>query len=110
MSDQMIANLMADYHWQYSIYAVLGIAALSLASKWLLTALVPTFRQSARVNQATYLEKMKKPAYAANQAWNRKWSLLYLAVIYGAILPFCLTMDAQPWWRVVRDVVVILMV
>ena len=45
----------------------------AVAAHWqaLLTALVPTFRQSARVNQATYQEKMKKPAYAANQAWNR---------------------------------------
>jgi sterol desaturase/sphingolipid hydroxylase (fatty acid hydroxylase superfamily) len=110
MADQTIANLLANYHWQYSLYAGLGIAALSLASQWLFTALVPTFRQSAQVNRATFLEKMKKPAYAANQAWNRKWSLLYLVVFFGGIMPFCLTLAPHPWWRVVRDIVVILMV
>ena len=46
---------------------------------------------------------------AANQRWNRRWSLLFIVVIFGLILPFCLTAEPQPWTRVLRDMVVILM-
>jgi sterol desaturase/sphingolipid hydroxylase (fatty acid hydroxylase superfamily) len=31
-------------------------------------------------------------------------------VIFGAIMPFCVTLATQPWWRVLWDVFVILMV
>jgi sterol desaturase/sphingolipid hydroxylase (fatty acid hydroxylase superfamily) len=52
---------------------------------------------------------MEKPTYAANQAWNRKWGLIFIAAIYGLILPFCVTLEGHPWWRIPRDVVAILM-
>jgi sterol desaturase/sphingolipid hydroxylase (fatty acid hydroxylase superfamily) len=53
---------------------------------------------------------MENPRYAANQSMNRKWGAAFTLVIFALILPFCLTADAQPWWRVVLDCAVILMV
>lgn len=103
------APLAAAYHWQLSLYAALGIAAVTIAGKRLLL-LIPAVREAQRLNARAYAAKLAKPAYAANQRWNRKWGLFYWAVIFVAILPFCLTLDAQSVWRVVRDIVVILMV
>ncbi|MBU6269146.1 MAG: sterol desaturase family protein, partial [Sphingomonadales bacterium] len=48
--------------------------------------------------------------YADNQKWNAKWGAIDTLVIFGLILPFCLTLDAQPWWQILRDCFVILMV
>ena len=106
---QFLAALVESYHWQLSLYTALGIAAVTVIGKRLLL-LAPAVREAAGLNQAAYAAKMAKPAYAANQTWNRKWGLFYWAIIFVAILPFCLTSEAQPWWEVLRDVVVILMV
>jgi sterol desaturase/sphingolipid hydroxylase (fatty acid hydroxylase superfamily) len=101
-------HLWAQYHWLLSIYAGVGIIAVSLLGKQLVL-LVPTFREAGQLNKETFQKKMERPSYAANQMWNRKWSALYLVVIFGLILPFCLTASPQPWWRMPRDIVVILM-
>jgi sterol desaturase/sphingolipid hydroxylase (fatty acid hydroxylase superfamily) len=108
MNTAFLASIFAHYHWLYSLYAALGIAAVSLIGKQILM-LFPTFRAAGQLNQAVLQTRMERPSYAANQKWNRKWAMIYLAVIFGVILPFCLTLAAQPWWRIPRDIVVILM-
>jgi sterol desaturase/sphingolipid hydroxylase (fatty acid hydroxylase superfamily) len=109
MNTPLVAWLMAHYQWQLSLYAGLGIVAVSLISKYV-SLLHPTFREAHELNQAALRDRMAKPRYAANQAWNRKWSILYLLVIFGVILPFCLTLQATSWWVMLLDIVVILMV
>ncbi len=86
-----------------------GIAVATLVLHFLL-GLVPTFRAAGKLNRDTFRKKMEKPNYAANQAWNRKWSGVFLVVIFAGILPFCLTLDPVPWWNVLIDIVAILMV
>lgn len=108
MNTPYFASLMQQYHLLYSLYAAAGIAAVTFVGHRLLR-LVPAFKAASELNEQAYEAKMQKPAYAANQRWNRNWGLLDWAVIFGLILPFCVTMDAQPWWRILRDVVVILM-
>ncbi|MFA7585329.1 MAG: sterol desaturase family protein [Novosphingobium sp.] len=101
-------RLIEAYEWQLSVYAALGIMAVTLLGKRLLM-LVPTFREAARINTEAVDRKMENPRYAANQKWNRKWGAFYWLVIFGLILPFCLTVESQPWWNVLLDIVVILM-
>jgi len=103
-----LAWLPANYHWQLSLYAAIGIAALTFIVGRLVL-LVPTFRAERARNLAARDAKMAKPRYAANQAWNRKWGPAFMVVIFAGILPFCLTAAPQPWWQVPRDVVVILL-
>jgi sterol desaturase/sphingolipid hydroxylase (fatty acid hydroxylase superfamily) len=102
-----LATLQANYHWQLSLYTGVGIAVVTFIGKRLLM-LVPTFKEAAQLNHDVFQEKMARPAYASNQRWNRKWAGLYLLVIYALILPFCLTLAAQPWWQMLLDLVVIL--
>lgn len=105
----LLPTLASHYHPLLSLYAGLGIIALSLIARAAFR-LVPVMREAQDLNAATFREKMTRPHYAANQAWNRRWSLLFLVVIFGGILPFCLTAAPQPWWRLPRDGFVILMV
>jgi len=109
MSTTFLATLQEQYHWKLSLITLVAIFAASALGTRLL-ALIPAFKEAQQLNGDTFRAKMEKPNYAANQSWNRKWSLSFLLVIFGAILPFCLTIEAQPWWRFPRDIFVILMV
>jgi sterol desaturase/sphingolipid hydroxylase (fatty acid hydroxylase superfamily) len=100
---------LGQYHWLLSIYAGAGIILVTLLGGQL-ARLVPVLREAGALNKSTFQKKMERPAYKANQMWNRKWSMLYLAVIFGLILPFCLTWVMPPWWKMALNVLVILMV
>lgn len=110
MDTSLLASLQEHYHWQLSALTAVCIFGVSFIAKRVLTALVPTIRDASQLNAETFARKMEKPNYAANQAWNRKWGLVFWLAIFGGILPFCLTLDSQPWWRFPRDIFVILMV
>jgi sterol desaturase/sphingolipid hydroxylase (fatty acid hydroxylase superfamily) len=109
MNHPILASLAASYEWQLSLVTMVAIFGLGFVAKYVF-ALVPTFRAAGRLNRETFLKKMEKPSYAANQKWNRKWAGLYLVVIFSTIIPFCLTLEPLPWWNVLLDIVVILMV
>lgn len=109
MNSPILAWLLEHYQWRLSLLTGAGILAATLVFNHLLR-LVPTFGAAHRLNQDAFRAKMERPVYAANQKWNRKWAGAYLLVIFGLVLPFCLTLDAQPWWRMLRDCVVILLV
>lgn len=98
-----------NYEWQLSLLTGFAIMIVSIMLKYISTWLVPEFRKAEALNRAVFKEKMQKPNYAANQSWNRKWSLLYVTAIFGVILPFCITAETQAWWTIVRDCVIILM-
>ena len=103
-----LAWLAENYQWKLSLLALVGIVAGTLASGRLF-ALIPTVGAAVRLNAETLAAKMAKPNYAANQKWNRKWALSFQVVIFGAILPYCLTAGTHHWTIMLRDIVVILM-
>jgi sterol desaturase/sphingolipid hydroxylase (fatty acid hydroxylase superfamily) len=109
MNPSFLSGTLASCEWKLSLLCGAGIIAMNLLNK-LVTRLVPVMRDAAKLNADTFAAKMAKSNYAANQMWNRKWSLVFIVVIFGAILPFCLTLAPQPWWQMVLDMVVILMV
>lgn len=100
----------ADYHWQLSLITLVSIFVVNFIAKKIAVAMVPAFREARAANHEAYAAKMQKASYAANQKWNRKWGVVFFAVIFGLIMPFCVTAEAQPWWRYLVDMVVILMV
>ena len=109
MNSDFFANLAAHYEWQLSLLTLAGIIAVMAAGR-LVTLAVPTLRAAHRLNSDTLARKMEKPAYAANQKWNRKWGGFFMLLIFALIMPFCLTLAPQPWWSVLLDMVVILFV
>jgi sterol desaturase/sphingolipid hydroxylase (fatty acid hydroxylase superfamily) len=109
MNTPFLASLLAQYHWLLSIYTGAGIIAVTVLGGQL-ARLVPGFRAAGKLNKETFAKKMERPAYKANQMWNRKWSAFFLVVFFGVVLPFCLTRATGPWWKMPLDIVVILMV
>lgn len=108
MDSSFVSAIAAHYEWKLSLITGLGIIGMILLGK-LIAMAVPALRAEAARNADAYRRKMEKPSYAQNQKWNRKWAVPFIVLIFAGILPFCLTTDAQPWWQVVRDIVVILM-
>ncbi len=110
MDTSIFSSLLEHYHWQYSLIAMAGILIVSRVGERLLAMLIPVFGEAAAMNNEAAEKKMQREIYAKNQKWNRKWGLIFWAIIFGFILPFCLTIELQPWWSVLVDIFVILMV
>jgi sterol desaturase/sphingolipid hydroxylase (fatty acid hydroxylase superfamily) len=108
MHTGLIEALANEYQWRLSLYAIAGIAAVTFIGR-LLLSLVPTFKEAQQLNERTFKAKMERPDYAANHNWNLRWSAIYLLTVFGLILPFCLTSNAQSGWSMLLDVIVILM-
>ena len=108
MSFEPFATIGANYDWQLSLITMVSIFLLTFLFEKA-SGLVPAIGRAQGENTRIRKEKMAKPHYAENQAWNRKWSIVFLFVIFGVVLPFCLTAEPQPWWRIPRDLFVILM-
>jgi len=109
MNNPILATIVENYRWDLSLYTFLGIIVLTVVSAKLVR-LVPALKAADDLNVGTFREKMQKPRYAENQAWNRKWGLFFTALIFIGIMPFCLTAAPEPLWRMLLDMFVILMV
>lgn len=105
----LLEQLAPYYNWQLSLITLAGILAIPfLAGKVL--AVIPTFKAAGALNAGAYQEKMQRPYYSSNQAMNRVWGFFFLGLIFALIMPFCLTLQLDHWWRIPLDIVVILLV
>ncbi len=109
MSMAVLSTLIENYQWQATLYAIAGLVIATFAGK-ALTQLVPALKAAHRVNTDTLAKKMERPSYAENQSWNRKWGVFFVLLIFGLIVPFCVTLQPQAWWQMLVDSLVILFV
>lgn len=103
-----MTTLLENYHLGLSLLAWAGIMGLTILGRKLVP-MIPAFKEAQAINQKAYEKKMQREFYAANQKLNRKWGLIDQALIFLVIMPFCLTLEAQPWWKILLDMFVILM-
>lgn len=109
MNAAFIDSILQTYAIHLSLLAFVLIALVSKLGG-AVARLVPGFRAAHALNSQTARERLAKPSYAENMRWNRKWSMIHMAVIFGIILPFCLTLETGPWWMIPVQIVTILMV
>lgn len=108
MSTSIFSTIWENYHLGLSLITWVGVIALTVAGGKL-ARLVPAFAHAQSLNREAYKKKMQREFYAANQKLNRKWGLIFQVSIFVVIMPFCLTLEAQPWWQILLDMFVILM-
>ena len=109
MNAEFFSSLLEHYNWQLSLITLVAVLGLPfILGK--LVQVVPAFKEAAKMNKETFDKKMQIPRYKANQKLNHVWGAVYMAVIFGLIMPFVLTADAQPIWSMLVDMVVILLV
>jgi sterol desaturase/sphingolipid hydroxylase (fatty acid hydroxylase superfamily) len=109
MNSALIDSILQTWAIHLSLLAFATIAVVSKLGG-MLARLVPSFRAAGQLNRETARKRLEKPSYVENMKWNRKWGLLITGVIYGLILPFCLTLETGPWWMIPVQIVTILMV
>ena len=109
MSTALIETILQTYAIHLSLFAFVVIALVSRLGA-AAVRLVPGFRQAEALNRETARTKLAKPAYLENMKWNRKWGLIFSGIIFGLILPFCLTLEPDVWWMYPVQIVAILMV
>ena len=97
-----------NYHLGLSLIAFVSIIAFQIISRSM-GKLIPAFGRAAKLNKDAYDKKMQRQLYSDNQKLNRKWGLVDTLVIFFLIIPFCVTDAAQPVWKVLLDMFIILM-
>jgi sterol desaturase/sphingolipid hydroxylase (fatty acid hydroxylase superfamily) len=109
MNSALIESILQTWAIHLSLLAFVAIRlASNLGGR--LAMLVPTFRETAQLNRTTASSRLEKQSYLDNMAWNRKWGMIITGVIFGVILPFCLTLATGPWWMIPVQIFTILMV
>ncbi|MFC3172747.1 sterol desaturase family protein [Novosphingobium bradum] len=101
--------LHVHYQWQLSLIVFATMMAINIFGKHVAN-LVPAFRAAGELNMADYRRKLAKPSYAANLKRSRKWGLIYNVITFLVVIPFCVGLAPTPWWKMLVDVVIILMV
>jgi len=108
MDTSSFSSILEQYHGLLALYAYVGVFAASfLFSKLML--LIPALKQTAELNLEAAKERNSRDYYPAVQKKSRRGGLTTQAVNFIIILPFCLTLEAQPWWNMLLDMFVILM-
>lgn len=110
MDNAFLQSLWSQYHIGLSLLTFVGIIAATVGFNMGLAAVSKVYRAAVATNRQVFEEKMQRPSYAENQAWNRKWAIVDQIIIFFGIVPFCVTLDMPPLWRFGVDIVVILMV
>lgn len=97
-----------SYQWLPALYAFVAVLAIPLLAKHLIL-LVPAFKQTQQLNKDVAAERVQRDYYNKIQQRSKKWGFATQIAIFVGIIPFIITTDSQPWWRVPLDVFVILM-
>ncbi len=108
MDTTMVSSIFERGEWLLSFYALVATLAIPLlVGKALM--LVPAMRQTRELNREVAEKQVKKSFYNPIQNRSKFWGLLTQLSIFIFILPFCLTLEPQPWWKVLLDMFIILM-
>lgn len=108
MSNEWPATLLQHYNWLGSLLSLAGIIVVTKIGKWLVFKVRP-LSQMRDLNRKKDKEKWAKEKYPPMVRASQKVGLYCNVAFFLLILPFCITMEAQPVWQIILDTVVILM-
>ncbi len=108
MDTSALTSILQQGEWLLSLYAFIAVLAIPALAKYLIL-LVPALRETRQLNKEAAQERLKRKFYPRIQNRSKVWGLTTQVAIFVFILPFVMTLEAQPWWQVLLDVFVILM-
>lgn len=104
-----LSSLWESHQTLLSLYVLAGTSA-GLLVLHLILATHPGIREMRRANRAIARTRREKAYYSAVVNRSGLWGVLYLALIFGAVFPWSLTSEPQPWWHGALDCFFILMI
>ncbi len=97
-------NFLLTFYVVLASFAIQGLGAKVLR-------VVPEFRQLQDLNKQALADRRANwPRYDEVQKHGLTWALPFNLLFYFTVLPFFVTAESQPWWNILVDVIVILMV
>jgi sterol desaturase/sphingolipid hydroxylase (fatty acid hydroxylase superfamily) len=109
MNNEWLTTAWEHYNLLGSMTALACIVIITIVGKFLLFK-VPGLANMRALNQEQDKEKWKREKYPpmvrATQNVGKYWN----ATFFFLLLPFCITFSAEPWWNVLLDCFIILMV
>jgi len=97
------------YNWIASLLSLAVTIGLVALGRFVLFK-VPSFGRTYGFNRGENRKKIKTEKFQGRLKTSNQVALATNLVFFLVIAPFITTFDAQPWWRVFVDTVVILMV
>lgn len=98
-----------EYNWLASLASIaLSIGLVALGR--FLVFKVPAFARTYDFNRGENRKKIKTEKYQGRLKTSNQVALATNLVFFILVAPFITTFAAQPWWRLLVDIVVILMV
>ena len=97
-----------SYDWVAGVVFFATLTATTLVGRFLVFR-IPVLREMRDMNFAADARKRERKSYRETLPKNiraAKWQALGF---YALILPFCINLEALPWWRYAVDVVAVLM-
>jgi len=107
--ETLATTIFSYYHWQASLLALGAIIMITKLGK-LLAFKVPALARMKRLNREEDKLKLKKDKYPPMIKASQKVGLYCNIVFFIFLLPFCITLEAQPLWLIPLHILAILMV
>ena len=106
---ESVINIFVEhYHWQAALASLVSIILLNKVGKWLVFK-QPDLARMREINREKDKEKWQMEKYPPMVRSSQKVGLYCQLVFFPLILPFCVSFQAQPIWKILLDIVVILM-
>lgn len=109
MNESIISSILQQGQWLLSLYVLVGALSVFIIGKYLLL-LVPALKQTQQLNVAAAEERVQRSYYPPIQKRSKTWGVLTQLCVFTLVIPFSVTADPQPWWEVLLDIFIILMV
>lgn len=97
------------YDWQATLATLAFIIGVTVVGKFLIFR-IPALRQAREYNLAEDAKKLALTKYPP-MVKSTQWIGMGINVVFFlGVAPFLLTLTPQPWWRMLLDVVAVLMI
>ncbi|MDX1735685.1 MAG: sterol desaturase family protein [Halioglobus sp.] len=108
MNSEWLLAIWEQYNLLAAVVSLAGIVGISIIGKKLAFS-VPALAQMREINRAEDKKKWDKEKYPPMVRSSQKVGKWCNFTFFPLILPFCVTLQPQPWWQVLLDIFVILM-
>lgn len=109
MDTSIIGSIFERGEWLLSLCVLVGALATFFIGRQLLL-LSPALKQTQQLNKVAASEREGRSYYAPIQKRSRFWGLMTQVAVFTLVVPFCVTLEPSPWWDVLLDSFIILMV
>jgi sterol desaturase/sphingolipid hydroxylase (fatty acid hydroxylase superfamily) len=108
MRGEWLSALLTHYNWPAGLTALASVILITKVGKWLIFK-VPALSDAREKNRSEDKVKWAKEKYPPIVRATQKVGMYCNLALYALILPFCVTLEAAPVWKIVQNIFIILM-